>query len=479
MWQKAIKMVVDNKYAILALFSAMLLRSITGLGYIFGNLLPYIASYMASKNGNTTADYEYYTEQCSWLYTAYNIQNAFFILVGAKLEQRIGLRKTAVAGLIIMNIGVLLSYFTCNSFWGMLITYGILTGIGAQMVFPTTILCAMSWFPNHKGIINGIVSFCTGVTGIVFNPVSTLLINPNNKAMDSNDGFLNQHDVLMNLQSYFWKIGLIYSSLSIIGVIFLKYPEAYDENNSSNTDEISMQKLTLTDVLDEHNNSLNAKRDDKSAADDENEKTTLLNDSTDHKVVPFKLCSWLFVNLWMTFLCNILVAPYINSQWKEFNNVHLGITDDYLLSLMGTSANVCNSISRIFWPTLYDYFKSYITTTSIIFIGSTILLLTWPFLNDINVINVEVLGFIWLSGLYFFKAGIFTVFTTHIATVWGIRQTGVIYGYLAIGNIFGQITSMIIITEIKNKLGWIFLNYIFAAVNAVALVFVWTSKITL
>ena len=36
--------------------------------YTFGNMLPYIASYIAYKNGNTQDDYQYYVQQCSYIF---------------------------------------------------------------------------------------------------------------------------------------------------------------------------------------------------------------------------------------------------------------------------------------------------------------------------------------------------------------------------------------------------------------------------
>ncbi len=112
------KLSKDTKEAYLALICCMLIRAATGLTYIFANLLPYIASYIASKHGNNENTYDYYTVKCSWLYTAFIVPCSGIVVFAGKMEQKFGMRPTTILGFILMNIGISASYFVCHSFWG-------------------------------------------------------------------------------------------------------------------------------------------------------------------------------------------------------------------------------------------------------------------------------------------------------------------------------------------------------------------------
>ena len=104
------------KEAYLCLLAAMIIRAVTGIQYVFGNLLPYIASYLASKHGNTQEKYDQYTQDASWLYTAFITPCNCCFVVGALMERRIGLRATTLIGITLMNLGLFLTYFTCDTF---------------------------------------------------------------------------------------------------------------------------------------------------------------------------------------------------------------------------------------------------------------------------------------------------------------------------------------------------------------------------
>ena len=146
------------------------------------------------------------------------------------MEQKFGMRTTMMIGLITMNIGIASSYFLCHSFWGLLISYGLITGTGVGITFTMPILCAMRWWPNNKGFVNGLISFAFGTTGIIFNPLSTYFINPQNKPIDADTGFLNEPDVLDNIPLYFYKMALIYFSVGLLSMIYFKNPPSDYEN---------------------------------------------------------------------------------------------------------------------------------------------------------------------------------------------------------------------------------------------------------
>eukprot|EP01084_Bolivina_argentea_P138196 243353_1 len=150
---------IDNTriQAYLAVLSATLIAFVSGALNSFGNYLPYIASYLASENGNTRQDYKYYIDACSWIYSIQIISLSCFMSVGGKIEQIIGPRYTAIVGSFIFLLGYSITYFTSHWLWGMYLTFGVMVGIGIGIVYTTPMIVGMKWFPQNKGLITGII----------------------------------------------------------------------------------------------------------------------------------------------------------------------------------------------------------------------------------------------------------------------------------------------------------------------------------
>ena len=62
--------------------------SVDAVQSTFGNIAPYLASYMASKDKNSAENYPYYIDQSTWIYVARAIFFVFGSLLGAKLANK-------------------------------------------------------------------------------------------------------------------------------------------------------------------------------------------------------------------------------------------------------------------------------------------------------------------------------------------------------------------------------------------------------
>ena len=128
--------------------------------------------------------------------------------VGGRIQDKFkNPRPVIIAGGIVMGLGFFLAQFTTGSTpWLLWITYGILGGFGMGMAYTTTISTCQKWFPDHRGMITGIIVAALGLGGLVFTPVAELLIN--------------QVGVLRT----FAVIGGMFVVVTTIGALFIKNP---------------------------------------------------------------------------------------------------------------------------------------------------------------------------------------------------------------------------------------------------------------
>lgn len=103
--------------------------------------------------------------------------------LGGYLEIYIGTRPTAAVGALLFSTGIISSAFTCNRFIPTLLLYGLLPGLGTGIAYGIDCAVAVRWFPKRAGLVNGIVLAGYGLGALVFNPVLTYIINPENKKL--------------------------------------------------------------------------------------------------------------------------------------------------------------------------------------------------------------------------------------------------------------------------------------------------------
>ena len=88
------------------------------------------------------------------------------------------------------------------------LTYGFMFGLGIALAYAPPMAVAMRWFPNKKGLVNGIIVGGFGLGAFIFNFVQTTYLNPQNRS-PGKDGYfsLEQNDVLERVPSVFLLLG--------------------------------------------------------------------------------------------------------------------------------------------------------------------------------------------------------------------------------------------------------------------------------
>ena len=150
---------------------------------------------------------------------------------GGWLASKIGPRLSTLIGSWTMSVGVALSYFAIRvSFWLLLLTYGIMFGVGVGIAYIGPLSCAMKWFPKWKGVVNGVVVSGFGLGALVFDAVQTSYINPDNlvtniaNPSDPKERYYTQQDLLDRVPTMFLILGATYATMQFIGCMFLVNP---------------------------------------------------------------------------------------------------------------------------------------------------------------------------------------------------------------------------------------------------------------
>ena len=129
-----------------------------------------------------------------------------------------------------MSSGVVLTYFAIKvSFWLVLLTYGIMFGVGMGVAYTAPLAAAMKWMPRWKGAASGFVVSGFGLGALAFSPVQTLYVNPQNipsdpHPFDKDQKFFTDPDLLGRIPNMFLILGLSFAVMQLIASILITNP---------------------------------------------------------------------------------------------------------------------------------------------------------------------------------------------------------------------------------------------------------------
>ena len=213
---------------VLVLASCFLIHLALGSLYTSGNLVPYLVSYIRERSRPMDLRYS----DGAYLHTCQIIGYGCTVVFGGILEKRFGPRLVTLLAGLFMCVNIALTYIVIQySYWLILLTYGLMYGIGSGMGYIGPLACAMRWLPNWKGVASGIVVSGYGLSSFIFNFVQTGYINPHNKSpndipySDSPDEtYFSQPEILNAVPNVFLILSACYATMLVIGSVFLVNP---------------------------------------------------------------------------------------------------------------------------------------------------------------------------------------------------------------------------------------------------------------
>jgi OFA family oxalate/formate antiporter-like MFS transporter len=116
-----------------------------------------------------------------WAFSFALLTFAIVMIPAGRLQDRIGPRKVASMGGILLGISFLLGSMlvTQDRPWALYLTYGVIGGAGIGFAYVCPIASAVKWFPDKKGLITGLAVAGFGAGALFFaGPASILLQQP-------------------------------------------------------------------------------------------------------------------------------------------------------------------------------------------------------------------------------------------------------------------------------------------------------------
>ncbi len=201
---------VMNRYVVVV--GAILIQLCLGAIYAW--------SVFTKKITATAADggYGFSASEAMWIFSAGLAAFAIVMVLAGRLMPRIGPRKLAIAGGLILGAGYILGGFLGKTFVTQLIYIGIIGGAGIGLAYVVPIAIGVKWFPDKKGLISGLA-----VAGFGFG--ATLWVK---LAGSWFGGLLNTTNVfgLPGVQSVFVIYGIAFTVLVLLGSIVMVNPPA-------------------------------------------------------------------------------------------------------------------------------------------------------------------------------------------------------------------------------------------------------------
>jgi len=147
---------------------------------------------------------------------------ALFMIFAGRWQDRVGPRKVATVGGILLGIGYISAYFVDMVTGGdavlgtiyLIITYGIIGGAGIGFAYVCPIAALVKWFPDKKGTITGIAVAGFGAGALVFGYVEQYLL------------ILYSVPATANIGMPMLILGVVYLVLVVLGAQVLTNPPA-------------------------------------------------------------------------------------------------------------------------------------------------------------------------------------------------------------------------------------------------------------
>ncbi|WKY12148.1 hypothetical protein Q1695_003603 [Nippostrongylus brasiliensis] len=426
---------------------AVLIHLTIGTYHTFGNMLPYMASYMRNYTDPTVR-----IEHFMWVPTFQGCF-PFSMVIGGTLSLHVGPRSATLIGCTIATSAVALSYWSIkHSFLAFFVTYGLLFGLGQGIAYVTAVATVINWAPEKVGLVSGIVAAGFGVSSSIFAPIQTRLINPKNLP-STRDGYFLDKELLLRVPDVFLTLSLIYSVMQLIGLIVICDPPEKVPSSGSVTRHRSIS------------------RESRSSSDSDLSDVFINDRSNDLSMRPKEmLSSSTFYFLFAALFCCSFYANMFYNLYKTFAETF--IDDDFFLAKAFAIGSVANAIARVAWGYLTDR-TSFQVTVSVATCMAAALLLTMPITKDIG----RCFFLAWLVGVFICMGATHALFITSAVKCFGDRWKATNYGFLTFSTTCSGVLLSIISQYYLTSIGYTWLFIVTAAFPFLA--FVVTSQIHL
>lgn len=125
-----------------------------------------MAEYLSGINGTA-----FTAGTLAIVFTVTNSVGPITMITGGRINDKFGPKKVIFVGGLIFGIGMILSGFS-KSLPMLVLTYGIVLGLGVGMVYGCTISNSVKFFPDKRGLVGGITTAAYGFSSVIIPPIA-------------------------------------------------------------------------------------------------------------------------------------------------------------------------------------------------------------------------------------------------------------------------------------------------------------------
>ncbi|OON17356.1 transporter, major facilitator family protein, partial [Opisthorchis viverrini] len=359
-------------------------------------MTPYLLSYTVER-----VDANVNRKLTIWLAALALVGQGLSMPLGGLGARKIGFRPIVAISCIVDSILITNVAIKHNFAW-VLITYGLLQGLGLGLGYSVVLSHTASWFPSKRALVVGLTLAGFGMGSLVFTPIQTAFINPNNEKVDSVKMVFTDQSLLDRVPLCPLLCGGILLGLQIIGfglmrerpekVTHEEVNEKYDEGEEEKQDKLKLAEIQEINMA---------------------PKEALT-------CVDFYLCCLI--------MCLIAVpVTIISSAYKLFGQEY--IFDDQFLSGVATASSVFNALGRVAWGAIADR-ASFKFPLCILLSVWTAFLITFPHLYHAGEEALKGLYATWVFIIWFCLSGVFVLMPAGAATLFGQKYMATNYGII-------------------------------------------------
>jgi MFS family permease len=344
----------------------------------------------------------------------YTVAIVFFavgLLVGGRIQDKIGPRWVVTTGGALVGLGMILSGYVGNSVTGITVCFGFITGIGIGLGYGCVTPPALKWFhPSKKGLISGLIVGGFGIAPVYFAPVMNVLLNN------------------FDIQKALLFMGIAVAVISIPIAQFVKNPPVgYIPQAPEGLKQSTATKPSV--------------------------------DITWKEMVKTKQFYLLFTML----LLSSSVGLMIIGNMSKIANTQIGITNTALLAIIVSFLAITNTAGRVFGGLMSDKIGR-VNALFVVFALQSINMAGFVFYQNLPalIIGIVLVGFSYGTLL--------SVFPSMIADLYGLKNYGTNFGVLYLSWGLAGVVAPIAADIIYDLNGNFHTAYVIAAIMMVLMV---------
>ena len=129
-----------------------------------------MAAYLSQFAGKTLT-----TGDLAIVYTIANAVGPITMISGGFFNDKIGPKAVIFTGGLMFGLGLIASGFA-HSVGMLIVTYGLISGLGLGMAYGSTISTAVKYFQDKRGLIGGITTGIYGLSSVILPPIVTAIV---------------------------------------------------------------------------------------------------------------------------------------------------------------------------------------------------------------------------------------------------------------------------------------------------------------